>query len=148
MLGIDTRELDAMSTELSFVLGREGYKGWPGMFEIVLNSMWCTSSKTSYMLIWSDTYLRLKECCRKFWTVINSGVEDAYIKFNRRLKVSFGKTVDLKTLSTSDCWSPSLSKHLIVCSHGLSLIHCINVTVFFFLSVVPIRMESWQRRKF
>ena len=51
MLGIDTRELDAMSTELSFVLGREGYKGWPGMFEIVLNSMRCISSKTSYMLI-------------------------------------------------------------------------------------------------
>ena len=39
-------------------------------------------------------YLRLKECCRKFWTVTNSGVEDAYIG---RLKVSFGKTVDLKT---------------------------------------------------
>ena len=47
MLGIDTRELDATSTELSFVLGREGYKGWPGMFEIFLNSMQCTSSKIS-----------------------------------------------------------------------------------------------------
>ena len=79
MLGIGTRELDATSAELSFVLGREGYKGWLGMFEIVLNSMRCTSSKTSYMLIWSDTYLRLKECCRKFWTVINSGVEDARV---------------------------------------------------------------------
>ena len=64
------------------------------------------------------------------------------IKFYRRLKVSFGKTIDLKTLSTSDCWSPPLCKHLIVCSHGLSLLHCINVTVFFFLSVVSIRMES------
>ena len=94
MLGIHTRELDATSTELSFVLGREGYKGWPGMFEIILNSMLCTSSKTSYMLIWSDMYLRLKECSRKFWTVTNSGVEDAYIG---RLKVSFGKTIDLKT---------------------------------------------------
>ena len=93
MLGIDTRELDATSTELSFVLEREGYKGWPGMFEIVLNSMRCTSSKTSYMLIWSDMYLRLKEYPRKFWTVINSGVEDAYIG---RLKGSFGKTIDLK----------------------------------------------------
>ena len=47
------------------------------------------------MLICSDMYLRLKECCRKFWTVTNySGVEDAYIG---RLKVSFGKTIDLKT---------------------------------------------------
>ena len=46
-VGIDTRELDATSTELSFVLGREGYKGWPGMFEIFLNSMRCTSSKIS-----------------------------------------------------------------------------------------------------
>ena len=96
MLGIDTRELDATSTELSFVLGREGYEGWPGMFEIFLNTVRCASSKTFYMLIWSDTYLRLKECCRKFWTVINSGVEDAY-NFIGRLKVSFGKTVDLKT---------------------------------------------------
>ena len=31
------------------------------------------------MLIWSDAYLRLKECCRKFWTIINSGVEDARV---------------------------------------------------------------------
>ena len=70
------------------------------------------------------------------------------LHFIGRLKVSFGKTIDLKTLSTSDCWSPSLCKHLIVCSHGLSLMHCINLTVFFSLSVVSIRMESCQRRKF
>ena len=38
-------------------------------------------------------YLRLKEYSRKFRTVINSGVEDAYIG---RLEVSFGKTIDLK----------------------------------------------------
>ena len=54
------------------------------------------------------------------------------LNFIGRHNVSFGKTIDLKTLSTSDCWSPTLCKHLIVCSHGLSLMHCINVTVFFF----------------
>ena len=59
---------------------------------------------------------------------VNSGVEDAYIG---RLKVSFGKTIDLKTQSTSDCWSPFLCKHLIVCSHSLSVLHCINVMGFF-----------------
>ena len=52
-------------------------------------------------------YLRLKQRCRKFWTVFNSGVEDAYIG---RPYVSFGKTIDLKTYP---CWYPSLHKDLI-----------------------------------
>ena len=38
--------------------------------------------------------LRLKLRCRKFWTIVNSGIEEAY---TGRPYVSFGKTNDLKT---------------------------------------------------
>ena len=38
--------------------------------------------------------LRLKQRCGKFWTVVNSGIEEAY---TGRPLVSFGKTNDLKT---------------------------------------------------
>ena len=74
MLGIDTRELDATSTELSFVLGGKGTKGGRA----------CSRSPWIACDVHHLRYLRLKECCRKFWTVINSGVEDAYIKFYRK----------------------------------------------------------------
>ena len=39
-------------TELSFVLGTEGYRGSPGTLEIFLNCEQSTSSNTSYMSIW------------------------------------------------------------------------------------------------
>ena len=38
-----------------------------------------TPSNILYMSIWNETYLRLKQRCRKFWTVVNSGIEEAYI---------------------------------------------------------------------
>ena len=31
------------------------------------------------MSICYEIYLRLKQRCRKFWTVVNSGIEEAYI---------------------------------------------------------------------
>ena len=31
------------------------------------------------MSIYYEIYLRLKQRCRKFWTVVNSGIEEAYI---------------------------------------------------------------------
>ena len=96
--------------ELSFVLRTEGYRGWLGILEMFLNSEWSTSSNTLYMSIWDEIYLRLKQRCRKFWTVVNSGIEEAY---TGRPYVSFGKTIDLKTVSTSGWWYPCLRKHLI-----------------------------------
>ena len=45
----------------------------------ILNSERSTSSTTSYMSIKYEIYLRLKRHCRKFWTVVNSGIEEAYI---------------------------------------------------------------------
>ena len=44
------------------------------------------------MSIYYEIYLRLKQRCRKFWTVVNSGIEEAYIGGPY---VSFGKTIDL-----------------------------------------------------
>ena len=46
------------------------------------------------MPIWYEIYLRLKQRCRKFWTVVSSGIEEAY---TGRPYVSFGKIIDLKT---------------------------------------------------
>ena len=48
------------------------------MLEIFLNSERSTSSNTLYMAIWLEMYLRLKQRCRKFWTVVNWGIEELY----------------------------------------------------------------------
>ena len=48
--------------------------------------------RSAAMTIWYEIYLRLKQRCRKFWTVDNSGIEEVYIG---RPYVSFGKTIDL-----------------------------------------------------
>ena len=84
-----------------------------------MNSERSTSSNTLHLSIWYEIYLRLKQRCRKFWTVVNSGIEEAY---TGRPYVSFGKTIDLKCnlhlvvgiplyeniLSHKDtCWSPA-----------------------------------------
>ena len=45
------------------------------------------------MSIWYEIHLRLKQGCRKFWTVVNSGIEEACMG---RPYVSFDKTIDLK----------------------------------------------------
>ena len=39
-----------------------------------------TRCNTSYMSICYEIYLRLKQRWRKFWTVVNSGIEEAYIR--------------------------------------------------------------------
>ena len=43
-----------------------------------MNSERYTSSNTLYMSVWYEIYLRLKQRCRKFWTVVNSSIEEAY----------------------------------------------------------------------
>ena len=53
------------------------------------------SSNTSYVNLVRNIILLLKQRCgRKFWTVVNSGIEEEYIG---RPYVSFGKTIELKT---------------------------------------------------
>lgn len=60
-----------------------------------MNSERSTSSNTLYILIWYEIYLRLKQRCRKFGTVVNSGIEEAYMG---KPYVSLGKTIDLKNV--------------------------------------------------
>ena len=60
----------------------------------ILNSERSSSSNMLYMSIWYEIYLHLRQRCRKFWNVVNSGIEEAY---TGRPYVSLGKTIDLRT---------------------------------------------------
>ena len=82
-----------------------------------MNSERSASSNKSYMSIYYEIYLRLKQRCRKFWTVVNSGIEETYIGgptlvsvkeliYIRNLHIVVGIPLYVNILSHKDTYWP------------------------------------------